>query len=195
MIFNLEMRCNPRILPRCFSSPQCKTLRELFQTSGSRSPQLQTPTVLVCFSRFPPSSGSFTPDFRIFFIDLVLSFLVSKKSPPAREYLTYFTYVNNMRDLSLEYALLISNKTVVNDGSNSYRNLFLAFLDTIYAALEKSIAGSVKIVVSESSWPTSGGTAASVDNARTYVNNFIQIVKTGSPRRPERAIETYIVRF
>ncbi|KAF3554995.1 hypothetical protein F2Q69_00014908 [Brassica cretica] len=157
--------------------------------------KVSTATDTNGFSRFPPSSGSFTPDFRIFFIDPVLSFLVSKKSPPAREYLTYFTYVNNMRDLSLEYALLISNKTVVNDGSNSYRNLFLAFLDTIYAALEKSIAGSVKIVVSESSWPTSGGTAASVDNARTYENNFIQIVKTGSPRRPERAIEAYIVRF
>ncbi|RID65078.1 hypothetical protein BRARA_D00298 [Brassica rapa] len=55
------------------------------------------------FSGFPPSSGSFTPDSRIFFTP-VIDFL----------------------------------KTVVNDGSNSYRNLFLALLDTIYAALEKT---------------------------------------------------------
>lgn len=144
------------------------------------------------FSGFPPSLGLFTPNFRIF-IDPVLSFLVSKKSPLLVNIDTYSIYISNIRDISLEYALLTSNKTLFMDGSNSYRNLFLALLDTMYAALEESRAGAVKIVVSESGWPTAGGTAASLDNARTYVNNLIQIVKTGSPRRPESAIETYLL--
>ncbi|KAJ4905058.1 hypothetical protein Rs2_19009 [Raphanus sativus] len=136
--------------------------------------------------------GSFKPDFRIF-LTPVIEFLVSKKSPLLVNMYTYFIYVNNMGAVSLEYALLTSNKTVVSDGSNSYGNLFFLLLDTVYAALEKSRAGSVKIVVSETGWPTSGGTAASADNARTYVNNLIRIVKTGSPRRPELPIETYLL--
>ncbi|XP_056865715.1 probable glucan endo-1,3-beta-glucosidase BG3 isoform X2 [Raphanus sativus] len=143
------------------------------------------------FNWFPPSDALFTSNFRIF-IDPVLSFLVIKKSPLLVNIDTYFTYVNT-RDLSLEYALLTSNKTLFSDGSYSYRDLFLTLLDTMYAALEESRAGSVKIVVAESGWPTSGGTAASEDNARTYVNNLIRIVKSGSPRRPELPIETYLL--
>lgn len=60
-------------------------------------------------------------------------------------------------------------------------------------ALEELSGGAVKIMVSESGWPTAGGTAASVYNARTYVNNLIQAAKTGTPRRPERATETYLL--
>ncbi|CAN7013795.1 unnamed protein product [Brassica oleracea var. botrytis] len=37
--------------------------------------KVSTATDTNGFSRFPPSSGSFTPDFQIFFIDPVLSFL------------------------------------------------------------------------------------------------------------------------
>ncbi|KAF8051917.1 hypothetical protein N665_1645s0002 [Sinapis alba] len=125
-------------------------------------------------SGYPPSSGSFTPNFRVF-IAPVIDFLVSKKSPLLVNIDTYF------------------NNTVVNDGLNIYRNFFVALLDTIYAALEELSGGAVKIVVSETGWPTAGGTAASVYNARTYVNNLIQIVKTGSPKRPERATETYLL--
>lgn len=146
-------------------------------------------------SGFPPSSGSFTPNFRIF-IAPVINFLVSKKSPLLVNIYTYFTYANNMRDVRLEYALLTPSETVVTDGTNTYGiNLFVALLDTAYVALEKLRGGAVKIVVSESGWPTAGGTAASVYNARTYVKNLIQTVnsKTGTPRRPERVTETYLL--
>uniref|UniRef100_A0ACD5WMG6 Uncharacterized protein n=1 Tax=Avena sativa TaxID=4498 RepID=A0ACD5WMG6_AVESA len=70
-------------------------------------------------------------------------------------------------------------------------NLFDAFVDTTYSALESAGAGSVGIVVSESGWPSAGDPAATTENAQTYNQNLINHVGLGTPKR-SGAIETYI---
>uniref|UniRef100_M8AH82 Putative glucan endo-1,3-beta-glucosidase GVI n=1 Tax=Aegilops tauschii TaxID=37682 RepID=M8AH82_AEGTA len=95
----------------------------------------------------------------------------------------------------LDYALLSSSAAVaVTDNGVEYANMFDAILDAVYAAVEKAGGGeSLELVVSETGWPSGGGGyGASVENAAAYINNLVRHVGRGTPRRPGKAVETYI---
>ncbi|XP_042480582.1 glucan endo-1,3-beta-glucosidase-like [Macadamia integrifolia] len=141
---------------------------------------------------YPPSQGAFSSDVSSY-IDPIISFLSGNGAPLLANVYPYFSYKDNTGSISLSYALFTSTSVVVTDQYSNlgYKNLFDAMVDALYSALDKAGGSSVGIVVSETGWPTAGGTSTTAENAQTYNNNLIQHVKNGTPMK-SGALETYI---
>ncbi|KAM7473303.1 hypothetical protein LguiB_020546 [Lonicera macranthoides] len=142
----------------------------------------------------PPSQSAFNENVRSYIVPII-EFLVQHNLPLLVNVYPYFAYADDTQ-IPLEYALFIAPSAVVTDPDRNlqYHNLFDAMLDSHYAALEKAGGPNVGIVVSESGWPSEGGTGASVENAGMYYKNLISHVKgvNGTPRKPNKAIETFL---
>ena len=142
-------------------------------------------TTLISYP-YPPYGLFNSPKY----IEPIVDFLKSNGAPLLANIYPYLAYFEDPQDIPLEYALFTQRRK----NSFGYQNLFDEMLDSAYAALEKAGASDVKIVVSESGWPSEGGYGASTQNAATYYANLISHAKSGSgtPKRPGGPIETYL---
>jgi hypothetical protein len=145
----------------------------------------------VIANSFPPSRGAFSPSVRRHMVP-VARLLADTGSLLLANVYPYFAYRDNSRDITLGYATFQPGATVRDDGNGlTYTNIFAAMVDAIHAALEKAGAPGVRIVVSESGWPSAGGFAATVDNARSYNQGLIDHAYRSTPNRLG-ALETYV---
>ncbi|KAA8522038.1 hypothetical protein F0562_012648 [Nyssa sinensis] len=143
---------------------------------------------------YPPSKGEFAEDVNSTMASIT-SFLAANKSPLLVNVYPYFAYIYNPQNITPSYALFNSSEVVVRDGRLEYKNLFDAITDAVYSALEKAGGASVKIVISESGWPSNeNGDIATISNAQLYNNNLVSHVsgESGTPKRPGKSIETYV---
>ncbi|GER47086.1 glucan endo-1 3-beta-glucosidas [Striga asiatica] len=158
------------------------------------------PSSLILDS-FPPSQAFFNRTWAPGLIIPLLKFLQMTDSPLMLNVYPYFDYISSNGVIPLDYALfrpLSPNKEAVDANTLlHYTNVFDAIIDAAYFAMADLNFTSVPVLVTETGWPSRGGTDendANLENANTYNSNLIRHVinKTGTPKRPGMAVSTYI---
>lgn len=106
----------------------------------------------------------------------------------------YLSYSSSSEYISLDYALSRNEQPVLRDGALTYSNLFDASVDAFVYAMEKEGFAGIPVVVTETGWPTSGGTAASAENALAFNENVVRraVTSIGTPKRPGEGVEAYL---
>ncbi|KAF7837285.1 putative glucan endo-1,3-beta-glucosidase GVI [Senna tora] len=177
-------------------APAMRNIHQALISSGVPSDVKVTtvvsPTVLG--QSFPPSAGVFENSVSDCMRD-VINFLNTIGSPLLINAYPYFALASDPAHISMDYALFQAQNPII-DGPYKYFNLFDAMVDAFVAAVEKVVGyqNGVKVVVSETGWPTKGNEPYTcVDNARTYNRNLKDHVQNvGGTPRMQNYMEVYI---
>lgn len=146
---------------------------------------------------FPPSAGAFDSK-HAHFLKPLLEFLAENQSPFMIDLYPYYAYRDSRNKVPLDYALFESSSEVIDQNTGLlYTNMFDAQVDAIYFALSALNFRTIKVMVTETGWPSKGSpkeTAATPDNAQTYNMNLIRHVinETGTPAKPGEELDIYI---
>ncbi|KAK2636498.1 hypothetical protein Ddye_031290 [Dipteronia dyeriana] len=179
----------PYVVPAMLNLYQALQILNLADFIKLSSPQAAS----VLSASYPPSSGTFDPYIKSAMLPL-LQFLHDSKSPFMVNIYPYLSYTRNPMYISLDYTLFRS-QNAVPDGASRYSNLFDASIDAFVYAMEKEGFVDIPVVVTETGWPTSGGVAASIENAVAYNGNVARRAASGvgTPKRPGgEGVEMYL---
>ncbi|GLJ09192.1 hypothetical protein SUGI_0103520 [Cryptomeria japonica] len=121
-------------------------------------------------SSYPPSNGSFKPEIAMSVIQPMLSFLSATDSYFFLDVYPFFASNSDPANISLDYVLFGDiTADVVQDGILCYSNMLDAQLYAAIAAMATLGYGEVKVVISETGWPTNGDSSGgTVANAASY---------------------------
>ncbi|GKV06732.1 hypothetical protein SLEP1_g18582 [Rubroshorea leprosula] len=151
----------------------------------------------VLSQSFPPSAGAFNSS-HAFFLKPMLEFLAENQSPLMINLYPYYAYRDSPNSVSLDYALFQPSSKVIDPNTGLvYTNMFDAQIDSVYYALMALNFRTIKIMVTETGWPSKGSPkekAATPDNAQTYNTNLIRHVinDSGTPAKPGEELDVYI---
>ncbi|CAN0915873.1 Glucan endo-1,3-beta-glucosidase 13 [Linum grandiflorum] len=147
---------------------------------------------------YPASSGSFKSDLIEPVIKPMLSFLRQTGSYLMVNAYPFFAYAANADQIPIDYALFKPNSGSVDSGNGlQYSSLMEAQLDAVFAAMSAVQYGDVKMVVTETGWPSVGDSdevGASHANAQSYNGNLVNRVLTGkgTPLRPNEPLTVFL---
>ncbi|XP_074561663.1 glucan endo-1,3-beta-glucosidase 12-like [Curcuma longa] len=162
--------------------------------------KVSSPIALTALqTSYPPSAGAFRSDLAESVIRPMLEHLRRTGSHLMVNAYPFFAYEANTDMISLDYALFRPNAGVVDSGTNlRYYSLLDAQIDAVFAAMSALSYDDVKIVLSETGWPSKGdekeaGTGPA--NAAAYNGNLVRRVlsgNTGTPLRPQADLDVYL---
>lgn len=181
--------------------PAMHKIKASLKAHDIRNIKVSTPFAMdVMRSTFPPSTGVFRPDIVDTVMVPLLQFLHNTKSFFFIDVYPYFPWSDNPALISLDSALLEGSVPFIDpvNGLN-YTNLLDQMLDSLIFAMTKLGFPGIRLVISETGWPTAGDIeqpGANIHNAATYNRNLIKRMTTkppiGTPARPGIAIPTFI---
>ncbi|XP_021751531.1 glucan endo-1,3-beta-glucosidase-like [Chenopodium quinoa] len=131
----------------------------------------------LIINSYPPSNAKFK---NLSYVGPIINFLTINESPLLVNIQPYTTYMNDPKNIRLDFALFTACGIVFTDENSgkNYQNLFDAIYDAMYVAIEKVVTNAPndeytysvdngrrhnkrhkppRVVISESGWPSKGG--------------------------------------
>ncbi|XP_021999688.1 glucan endo-1,3-beta-glucosidase [Helianthus annuus] len=187
-VFLKEPYYTSHVIPAIFNIYQALHILNL--TDKIKISSAQAASILS--NSYPPSHAIFDPNI-LPDLTRLLRFLHDTSSPLMVNVYTYFSYINNQEYVTLDYALLKSGSEMI-DQNLVYENLFDMTIDAFIYAMEREGYGGIRVVVTETGWPTAGGEAANGENALVYNGNVVKrsLNNVGTPKRPGIGVEVFL---